>query len=156
MQANPTIIPDSLNMLKILPIYRRNILRKQLCQVICFKYVFRLFHASKFQILSTKLNIMVKVVSYFSKSEATVHRCLWKSYSFSIKFYSYSPKKNFYTGVFLWVKPNICQTNTPGWLPLLNTLSCPLLRPQPKELFSSKYFQRKHCESLTSSSSWKS
>ena len=38
------------SILKILIIYRKNILGKQLSQVICSKYVFRLFHAPKFQI----------------------------------------------------------------------------------------------------------
>ena len=46
--------------LKILSIYRTNILGKQLSQVIYFKYVFRLLHALESQIFSSKLNIMVK------------------------------------------------------------------------------------------------
>ena len=39
------------------------------------KNLFRLFHAPKIQIVSTKLNMRVKVVRYLSKSEATVNRC---------------------------------------------------------------------------------
>ena len=48
--------------LKILSIYRKNILGKQLSLEICPKYFFRLLHAPKFQILSTKLNMTVIVV----------------------------------------------------------------------------------------------
>ena len=48
--------------LKILPIYRKDILGKQLSQAICSKYVFRLLNASEFQKFLTKLNMMVKVV----------------------------------------------------------------------------------------------
>ena len=48
--------------LKILSIYRKNILGKQPSLAICSKYVFRLLHAPKIQIFSTKLNTMVKVV----------------------------------------------------------------------------------------------
>ena len=58
--------------LKIQSIYRKNILRKQLSQ--CSRYVFRLLHAPKFQIFSTKLNLMVRVVKLFT-------RVLWKSCS---------------------------------------------------------------------------
>ena len=43
---------------KILSIYRKNILVKQISQAICSKYVFRLLHALKFQAFSTKLNMM--------------------------------------------------------------------------------------------------
>ena len=46
--------------LKILPIYRKKNLGKQLSLAICSKYVFRLLHAPKFQIFSTKLNVMVR------------------------------------------------------------------------------------------------
>ena len=61
--------------LKILSIYRKNILGKQLSQAICFKYVFRLLHAPNFQTFSTKTNMMVKVTWCLSKSGATVRRC---------------------------------------------------------------------------------
>ena len=61
--------------LKILSIYRKNILGKQLSQAICFKYVFRLLHAPNFQTFSTKTNLMVKVTWCLSKSGATVQRC---------------------------------------------------------------------------------
>ena len=60
--------------LKIQSIYRKNILGKQLSQARYFKYVFRLLHAPKFQIFSTKLNLMVKVVKLFTG-------VLWKSCS---------------------------------------------------------------------------
>ena len=52
--------------LKILSIYRKNILGKQPSLAICSKYVFRLLHAPKIQIFSTKLNMMVKVVKLFA------------------------------------------------------------------------------------------
>ena len=52
--------------LKILPIYRKDILEKQLSQVICPKYVFRLLNASEFRKFLTKLNMMVKVVGFLS------------------------------------------------------------------------------------------
>ena len=108
--------------LKILSIYRKNILGKQLSQAICSKYVFRLPYATKFQAFSTKLNMMVKVVKLFTG-------VLWKScYDefyrkthprkslFLIKFHAYRLKKDFCTGVFLWVLPNIserCFCKTP-------------------------------------------
>ena len=44
--------------LKSLPIYRKNIFGKQLTQILCSKYGFRLLHGSK-------LNMMVKVVKLF-------------------------------------------------------------------------------------------
>ena len=50
--------------LKILSIYRKNILGKQLPQAMCSKYIFRLLHARESQIFSTKLN-MVEVVKLF-------------------------------------------------------------------------------------------
>ena len=52
--------------LKILSIYRTNILGKQFSLVIYFKYVFRLLHALESQIFSSKLNIMVKDVKLFT------------------------------------------------------------------------------------------
>ena len=52
--------------LKILSIYRKNILGKQPSLAICSEYVFRLLHAPKIQIFSTKLNMMVKVVKLFA------------------------------------------------------------------------------------------
>ena len=61
--------------LKILQIYRKNILEKQLSWVIGSKNVFRLLHAPRFQMVSRKLNMMIKVVRYLSKSEATVDSC---------------------------------------------------------------------------------
>ena len=57
--------------LKILSIYEKNILGKQLFLAICSKCIFRLLHAPKFQIFSTKLKMMVKVVKLFT-------RVLWK------------------------------------------------------------------------------
>ena len=64
----------SKQILKILFIYRKNNLGKQLSQVICSKYVFRLLHAPKFHVFCTKLNMMVKVVKLFTG-------VLWKSFS---------------------------------------------------------------------------
>ena len=60
--------------LKILSIYQKGILEKQLFQAICSKYVFRLLHAPKFQILSAKLNMMLIAVKLFTG-------LLWKSCS---------------------------------------------------------------------------
>ena len=60
--------------LKILSIYRKNILRKQLSEAICSKCIFRLLHAPKFHAFYTKLNMMVKVVKLFTG-------VLWKSCS---------------------------------------------------------------------------
>ena len=51
--------------LKILSIYRKNILGKQLSQAVCSKYLFRLLHAPEIQIFYVKL-IMVKVVGLFT------------------------------------------------------------------------------------------
>ena len=43
------------------------VLGKQLSQEICSKYVYRVLHAPKFEIFSTKLNMMmVKVVELFT------------------------------------------------------------------------------------------
>ena len=64
----------SKSILKILPIYRKNILGKQLSQAICPKYFFRLLDAPKFQIFPKNLNTMVKVVKLFTG-------VLWKSCS---------------------------------------------------------------------------
>ena len=55
----------SKRILKIQSIYRKNTLGKQLSQAICSRYLFRLLHTTKFQIFSTKLNLMVKVVKLF-------------------------------------------------------------------------------------------
>ena len=64
----------SKQILKILFIYRKNNLGKQLSQALCSKYVFRLLHAPKFHVFCTKLNMMVKVVKL-------VTGVLWKSFS---------------------------------------------------------------------------
>ena len=57
---------------KILSIYRKNILGKQLSLATSSKYVSRLLHAPNFQIFSTKLNMMVKV---FKLLFYVKHRC---------------------------------------------------------------------------------
>ena len=61
MQANPTVIPDSVNrFLKLYhPFIEKNSLEKHFSQAICSKYVFWLFHAPKFQIFSTKLDALI-------------------------------------------------------------------------------------------------
>ena len=51
----------------IYPFIDKNILGKHLSQAICFKYGFRLLHATKFQIFSTKLKRTVKVVKVFPR-----------------------------------------------------------------------------------------
>ena len=56
--------------LKILHIYIKNILGKQLSQTICSRCVFGLLRAPKLQMFSIKINMMVNVVRYISKSEA--------------------------------------------------------------------------------------
>ena len=67
MQANPTVIPDSVNrFLKFYSLIEKIFWRNNLYQTICSKYVFRLLHAPKFQIFFTKLNIMVKIVKLFT------------------------------------------------------------------------------------------
>ena len=53
--------------LKVLSIYRKNILRKQISLAICSKYVFRLLPAPKFQTFSTKLNMMLSKLSNCSQ-----------------------------------------------------------------------------------------
>ena len=86
-------------------------LGKQLSQAVCSRYVFRLFHAPKFQIFSTKLNSMVKVVKLFadvlwkSCSDEFHREKIYASVSFLIKFSAYRLKKD--TSVFQWVLPNI-------------------------------------------------
>ena len=52
--------------LKIVSIYRKIFLEKQISKAICFNYVFRLLHALESQIISSKLNMMVKVVKLFT------------------------------------------------------------------------------------------
>ena len=100
--------------LKILSIYRKNILGKQLSQAICPKYFFRLLDAPKFQIFPKNLNTMVKVVKLFTG-------VLWKSCSdeFYRKTFMRSlflnnvlrlqAKERLLTRVFLWVLPNISE-----------------------------------------------
>ena len=76
IKCKQTLLSSRLSkpILKILSIYIKNTLGKQLSQAICSKYVFRLLHAPKFQIFSTKLSVMVKVVKLFTS-------VLWKSCS---------------------------------------------------------------------------
>ena len=100
--------------LKILSICRKIFLGKQLSQAVCSEYVFRLLHAPKFQVFSTKLNTMVKVVKLFTG-------VLWKSCSdeFYRKTFMRSlflnnvlrlqAKERLLTRVFLWVLPNISE-----------------------------------------------
>ena len=52
--------------LEILSIYSKNILGKQLFLAICSRYTFRLLHAQKFQMFSTKLNMVVTTVKLFT------------------------------------------------------------------------------------------
>ena len=80
--------------LKILSIYSRNISGKQLFLAICSKYVFRLLYAPKFQIVSTKLNMMGKVGKLFAAalwercSDNFIGKHLCRSL-FLIKFHAY-------------------------------------------------------------------
>ena len=70
--------------LKILSIYKKNTITKQLSEAICSKYVFKLLHAPKFKVFSTKLNMMIKAVRLFTG-------VLWKSCS--DKFYGKTPMR---------------------------------------------------------------
>ena len=72
MQANLNVIPGTVNQFwKLYPFNRKNISAKQFSLAICPRFVFRLLHAPKFQIFSTKLSMMVKVVKLFTGA-------LWK------------------------------------------------------------------------------
>ena len=132
MQANPTVIPDSVNrFLKFYhPFIEKNSLGKHLSQAICSKYVFWLFHAPKFQIFSTKLDALINFTGkhlcrnlFFNKvlrllaKERLLRRC------FPVSFTKY-----FWT-LFL--------QNTSGWLLLLNTRFFSLRRPQLQKMFPS-------------------
>ena len=120
--------------MKILSIHRKNILGKQLSQVTCSKYVFRLLHALKFQILSTKLNMMIKVVVLFTgvlwKSclMNVIGKHLWRSLFFKNRGVSCDFSK-YFRKLFL--------QNSSGWMLLLNTLLSSLRRPQPQKMFPS-------------------
>ena len=108
--------------LKIQSIYRKNILGKQLSQARYFKYVFRLLHAPKFQIFSTKLNLMVKVVKLFTG-------VLWKScpnefYRETPMQESRNPPVNVFSCEFYQMFQNAFLANISGWLLLLNTHFC--------------------------------
>ena len=127
--------------LKILSIYRKNILGKKLSLAICSKYVFRLFGAPNFQIFSTKLNMMVKVgvlwkrcsdnfigkhlcrslffnnVSRLQTKEKLMHRCFYVSFT------------KYFRTLFL--------QNSSVWLLLLNTLFCLLRQLQPEKMLLS-------------------
>ena len=157
-------------LLKILSIYRKNILGKQLSRATCFKYVLRMPCAPKTQVFSTKLNMMIKVVKLFTG-------VLWKSCSdklyrkhlrgslFLKKFYAYRLKEDSCTGVFLWVLPNTlghCFCKKHLWV----TASAKYFFLFVMFIFSTKnvsfdlgyfkYFRDKHCELLASSSLWRS
>ena len=101
----------------------------------------------KFQIFSTKLNVMVK------ESCQTVHSCLWKSYSdefhrkkamqeslFNNVWHLQAEERLLHsTDIFLWVLPNISERswNKSEWLLLLNIHFCSIRRPQPQKMFPS-------------------
>ena len=120
--------------MKILSIHRKNILGKQLSQVTCSKYVFRLFHALKFQILSTKLNLMIKVVGLFTG-------VLWKSCLMNV-IGKHLWRVSFLKAEVLLVTfskyfRKLFLQHSSGWLLLLNTLLRSLRRPQPQKKFPS-------------------
>ena len=119
----------SKTILKILSIYRKNISWKQVSQAICSKYLFRLLHATKFQIFSIKL-YMVKVVELFtgvlwkSRPDEFYRKHLYRNLFFDKerllhRFFSVSFTKYFTT-----------------WLLLLNTFFCSLNWPQPQKFLS--------------------
>ena len=92
--------------LKILSLYRKNISGKQLSLPICSKFVSRLLHAPKFQIFSTKLNMMVKITKlsqllYEKDALIILQENTYAGVSFLIKLHAYRLKKEFITGVFL-------------------------------------------------------
>ena len=96
--------------LKILSLYRKNISGKQLSLPICSKFVSRLLHAPKFQIFSTKLNMMVKVVKLFTGvlwkrcSDNFIGKHLYRSI-----FFNKVSRRRIKESVFLWVLPNISE-----------------------------------------------
>ena len=120
---------------------------------------------------------MDKVVKCFPESEATVHGFSMKSCSDELDtIYRKTPIRGLFFNKILRLQPKekilhrcfpvsfakhfrtffLQNTNTSEWLPLPNTFFCSLRRPQPQKMFPSNYFWSKHCESLASSSSWKS
>ena len=116
--------------LKVLSIYRKNILQKQLSPAMCSKYVFRLLPAPKFQVFSSKLNMIVKVVKLLAVvlrkrcPDNFIGKHLYRSAFFN-NFHAYALLKDSCAGVFLWVLPSISERffwqNTSVWLLLLNT-----------------------------------
>ena len=152
--------------LKILSIYRKNILGKQLSLAIFPKYFFRLLHAPKFQILSTKLNMTVIAVYKCSMKKLLwwiLLECTYTGVSFLINFHTYRIKKDACTSVsweFYQIFQNAFLQNSSEWLLLLNTFFCSLRRLQPKnasfDLGYFKYFWDKHCELLVSNCLWSS
>ena len=130
---------------KILSIYWKNVVGKQLSQAICSKYVFSLLHAPKFQIFYK--------VKYDGRSCQTVQRysmkkLLWwillentyAGVSFLINFLACRLKKDSCAVVsceFYQIFQNAFLQNSSGWLLLLNTHFCSLRRPQSQKLFPS-------------------
>ena len=101
--------------LKILSIYRKNILGKMLFQAMYFKYVFRLLDALESQKFSSKLNMIVKVsnCSQVFYEKAALINFIGKHLCRSLCLNELSrlkDKKGSCTDVFLWVLPNIQNT----------------------------------------------
>ena len=149
--------------LKILSIYRKNILGKQLSQAISSKYLFRLLHAPIFKFFSIRLN-MVKVVELKKLLWWILQGNAYAGGPFLIKFHAYRLKKDPYTGVFLWVLPNISEpffffakrlwvTASTQYLFLFVTSTSSTKVSFNLGYF--KYFWDKHCE-LLANSSWRS
>ena len=72
--------------------------------------VVRLFHRPKLQILSTRPNIIVKVVRYLYKSEAAVHKkTLIHEYLFTKVAGLHNKEKKSIRDLFLGVVPNVSE-----------------------------------------------
>ena len=165
--------------LKVLSIYRKNILGEELSQAICCKYVFRLPHPPKFQIFSIKLIVCWSKLSgtYLNRKQLFYEKATLMNFT---KFIGKNLCRSLYFNRFLHLQPkerllqrrfsvSFATTtkiiriiritflqNFPVWpifcsLHRLDSQKRSLLRPL---LF--KYFWSKHCESLGNNSLWKS
>ena len=124
--------------LKILSVYRKNILGKQLSQAISSKYVFRLPHAPKFQVFSIKSSMMVKL--FFKK--AALMNFIEKRLRGSLFFNKVSRLQakerllcRCFPVNFTKYFTTLLLQNTSGWLLLLNTLLCSLRCLSHKKCF---------------------
>ena len=155
--------------LKILSISRKSILGKQLSLAIYSKYIFRLLHAPKFHIFSTKLNKIVKVVKLFAGllwkrcSDNFIGKHLCRSLFFNNVSRLQTKEKLmhrcFYVSFTKYFRTLFLQ-NSSVWLLLLNTLFCLLRQLQPEKMLLSTLFILHIFETntalLANSSLWRS